>query len=648
VLAHWEEILKEAESKDVWIEYLNYRQTAFVSFTYPEIVAVYSRCLSSFRRSAYRAKDAEERKEIERVILYVLLRFCHLAREAGYDELAIATVQAMMEMNLFRSESTLPGSESARETELSQFEEFWDSEASRFGEENARGWKNSDPDQDPPEASKDMDWEMNASTLDEWVLREIQSKGRMPARTTDELDDDDPYRVVLFNDIKPLLYTFSTDVIQQLPYAMLQFCGLHIPPVETSSFDDMLTDAWLHNSFNIQELWPPRSTDNAIEWINGEAVEAERLPGIDTPFSFKRKIYPATFDTLFSSPGQWFQHFEPSDFASLNTQFLLNALNQLKSVNQEWIMIYHLAIENIISPTTVLKTAKSYLKIRKASFRLWNAYALILWRREDPEEARRVWKTAIGMAISMKSSDVIILWQIWISVEFEVDQKQARHLFSQISSERPHFGEMESVGGAGELRTRKYIHDQFYRALSFKDVDSLEGYAFLGILLEYLSSSNLDAALQKSSEYITAMQERGLTGSITHERLLLSISKLLYIHSKAQGWYRLSTLRDFWQEAINKFPRNTAFLSLFTWNEANSRIDGRVRKLITTLEKSATVDTWIFAVWAEVTIERGRISEFAVRSILENALESKKSVPPFAIPFFRQLLTLVEEVSFYG
>lgn len=630
VLAHWEEVLKEHDTMDIWIEYLNYRQTAFVSFTYPEIVAVYSRCLSALRKLAYRAKASEHKVEIEQTILYVLLRFVHLAREAGYDELAIASIQATMELNLFRPNTAIPVSESQRESELSQFEEFWDSEIPRFGEENAKGWKNFDPDQEPLEPTTgETDEGVGTDAIDEWVMREIQSKGRMPARTTDELDDDDPYRVVLFNDISHLLYTFSTEVVQQLPYAMLQFSGIHVPPPEISSLDDRLTDAWLLSAFNGQGLWPSPSNDNVIEWINGEAVEAERLPGVDNPFTFKRKIYPVTFNTLFSSPGQWFQQLEPSDFTNVNTQFLLNALNLLKSVNEdEWLMLYHLAIENTISPSTVLKLAKSYLKLRKTSVRLWNTYALILWGRESFEEARKVWKTAIEMTFSMKSNP-IVLWQTWISVEFEVDQDAARRLFSQISSERPDFGRAaDNIGGAGKLRTRKYIQDQFYRALSFKDLESLEGYAFLGILLEYLSS-NLESGLQKSSEYISAIQERGLTGTITHERVLLSISRLLYIHTKSQGWYRLSTLRDFWQDAINKFPRNTAFLSLYTWNETNSRIDGRVRKLITTLEKSATVDTWIFAVWAEVTIERGRISEFAVRSILENAVESKKSHPSF-------------------
>ena len=113
------------------------------------MVAIYSRCLSSLRRKAFRAKG-EEKVEIERTILYVFLRFVCLAQEAGYDELAIAAIQATIELNIFRPSSThLPISEQTLETELSHFEEFWDSEVPRFGEENARGWKAFDPDQDP-------------------------------------------------------------------------------------------------------------------------------------------------------------------------------------------------------------------------------------------------------------------------------------------------------------------------------------------------------------------------------------------------------------------------------------------------------------------------------------------------------------------
>jgi tetratricopeptide (TPR) repeat protein len=622
VLSHWDEVLKKHQSTELLIEYLNYRQTSFVSFTYPEIVATYTQCLTTLRKSAWYAKTAD-RPSIERTILYVFQRFAHLAREAGYHELAIASFQALMELNLFRPQLPSFATERDQDVELDRFEDFWDSECLRFGEEGATGWNSFDPDISMAESPAVTDAEISGNSMDEWVRREESRKGEMPARTTDDLTEDDPYRVILFSDIRPFLYTFTTEVLRELPYAFLSFCGATLPQRDASSSDPLMTDVWLHNQFNLQGFWPPATNVEMIEWVNGEAVEPERLPGIDGPFTFKRNVWPVTFDTLFPSPDSWFQQLEKSNLLDVNAKFLSTALSQLKPIIQdEWLMIYHVAIENILSPSTVLKLAKSYLKTRKTSTSLWNVYALLLWRRNEYEEARKIWKTAIDMTFSTHV-DPITLWRTWITAEFEVDLTKARGLLTHLSPERPDFGHNAVIGGAGEMKTRKYIQDQFDRAFSFKEWDSLEGFAFLGVLLEYLSS-NLDAAIRKCKEYIIALGGRDLSGTIHEERILLSVSKILYHHTKIQGWYRSSTLRDFWLDAISTFPQNTAFLSLFTWNEANARIDGRVRKLLTSLEKTASADTWVFSIWAEMTIERGRVSEFGVRSLLEKAVESDK------------------------
>ena len=282
-------------------------------------------------------------------------------------------------------------------------------------------------------------------------------------------------------------------------------------------------------------------------------------------------------------------------------------------------MVCHLAIENIVSPSTVLKLAKSYLKTRKTSTLLWNTYALLLWCRNDTTEARKVWRNAIEMTFSTHA-DPIVLWRTWIVAEFELDPSISRELFAKISAERPNFAQ-STIGGAGEMKVRKFIQDNFDRTLSFKQWDSVEGYAVLGVLLEYLSSG-LENAIAKCGQFIQALRSRDLIGSVTHERILFSVSRVLYHHTKIQGWYRLSTLRDFWAEALETFPHNTAFLSLFAWNEANARIDGRVRKLLTSMEKTATVDTWVFALWAEINLDRGRVSEYAVRAVFEKAIES--------------------------
>jgi NRDE-2, necessary for RNA interference len=603
VQAKWEEALKH-ETPELLIEYLNYRQTSFGSFTYPDVVATYIRILNSLRRLAWTTTN---KTDIEKAILYVLERFTHFAREAGYDELATATFQGLIELNFFRPPTQPPTSSKSHDLELDAFEEFWDSECPRFGEEGAQGWRNFNPDAPVPDVPLAV-----PMVSDDWFEREEQSRGAMPARTTDEVEDDDPYRVILFSDIRPFLYTFSTDV--GLSYRFLAFCGVSVATPGMSSSDPWMTDSWVHNVFNGDGFWPRTAHVEAIEWIDGEAVEPERIPGINGPFGFKRKIFPTSLDTLF--PHQWFG-LDESDFRHVNTAFLSTALQQLKPVIQdEWFMVYHLAIENILSPDTVAKLAKSYIKARKTSTLLWNVYALLLWRKGNHEEARRVWKTAIEMTSSTKTNPSP-LWRTWIEAEFEIDATNTRKLISLVPG-----GNTNGTGevcGAGEMKTRKFLQDQFDRALSFKEWSSVESYATISILLEYISI-NLDAAMHKANEIIQAVKPRDTP---THEQILLSISKLLYHHTQVQGWYRSSTLRIFWLDAISSFPQNTAFQSLFAWNEASSRIDNRVRKLFSSLEREASVDTWLMEIWAEVGIANS-VSEYPVRAIFERAVESKR------------------------
>ena len=470
----------------------------------------------------------------------------------------------------------------------------------------AKGWRTWDPDElvDVVSTTKEM--------AEDWYEREEESKHDMPARTTDEIDDD-PYRVILFNDIRPFLYTFTTDVVKQLSYAFVSFCGVNGPPPELSS--NQMTDPWLSTAFDFSQFWPPPTNSKSIGWINGEAVEPERLPGIDTPFSFPKKVFPVDLDTLFPND-TWFG-LTPSDLHSLNTQFLSTALHQLNP-QDEHLITTHLAIENVLAPTTVLKLVKSYLKPRKTSLALYNVYALLLWQRNSYEEARKVWRMAIDMTATTHVNP-ILLWRTWIAAEFTLDQEKARDLFGEIS-------EKVTVRGTGEMIVRKHLRENFERSLSFKLVE-VEHYAVLIVLFEYLTSG-LDTAIQKCQSLTNELDEKDM--QIAQERLLLSTSRTVYHHTKVQGWYRIATLRDFWAVALEKFPHNTAFLSLFTWNEANARIDGRVRKLFTSLEKKATVDDWIFTIWSSVNVEHDRTSPHTTRALFEKALE--KWYPPQPCP----------------
>jgi hypothetical protein len=320
-------------------------------------------------------------------------------------------------------------------------------------------------------------------------------------------------------------------------------------------------------------------------------------------------------------------------------------------IQDEWIMIIHLAIENVTSPNSVLKLAKSYIKTRKTSTLLWNVYALLLWRRKTFDEARKVWRTAIEMTRSTRA-DPVVLWRTWIMAEFEENADRARGLLSVLSAERGKIEEGEgAVMGAGrELKTKKYLQEQFDRTVSFKEWSSAEHFAILLVLLAYFSTG-LDGAISKYRDIHESLTTRDMLKTPTHERILVGISRILFQHTRVQGWYRASTLRDFWTDAIREFPHNTTFLSLFAWNESNARIDGRVRKLRGELERAARVDTWIFGIWTEVSLERGRVSEFSVRPLFEKAVEAMYGShflsPPSLFQCFGPLLETIYPDAVY-
>jgi hypothetical protein len=212
--------------------------------------------------------------------------------------------------------------------------------------------------------------------------------------------------------------------------------------------------------------------------------------------------------------------------------------------------------------------------------------------------------------------------------EYEENGDRAHGILSALSVEpdKIEAGEGAAMGLGRELKTKKYLQEQFDRTMSFKEWSSAEHFAILLVLLMYFSTG-LEGAISKYRDVYESLTTREMLKSATHERILLGISRILFQHTRVEGWYRASTLRDFWADAIHAFPHNTAFLSLFAWNESNARIDGRVRKLRGELEKEAKVDTWIFGIWTEVSLERGRVSEFSVRPVFEKAVEAMYGSP---------------------
>lgn len=297
---------------------------------------------------------------LESNAIYLFLRFCLMLRQAGasvpplraarlvadalallagFAERAFAAFQALVELNLFRPldlerlqyERTMPW----RERVFSALESFWDGEAARIGENGAKGWRTTSEDDLPPEAAESslttavVEVDASLRPHERWALAEraAAASARRPARATDaEMDDsEDPYRVVLFDDVKPFLFLLSSpEATHQLAYAFLAFLGLPFVPPDVPTSTPFTTDPFVHSELVerpslLSRFWPARSSGAPFGVIGGEAMEPERHSALGAPWDVHFKAMPATVDSLFAgSKPAWFKTLGKEDLPDLD------------------------------------------------------------------------------------------------------------------------------------------------------------------------------------------------------------------------------------------------------------------------------------------------------------------------------------------
>lgn len=132
---------------------------------------------------------------------------------------------------------------------LDSLEEFWESEHSRFGEAEAKGWGNwlagNSENASKPFPSSSLVPSVSVSDpFQSWATEESDSDLRLtiPKRSTEETDD--PYSTVLFSDIRLLLIPLKTlRAMRVFRLIWLSFSGLHIPGFSTT-LSDLSGENW--------------------------------------------------------------------------------------------------------------------------------------------------------------------------------------------------------------------------------------------------------------------------------------------------------------------------------------------------------------------------------------------------------------------
>ena len=123
----------------LWIEYLSWRQSDWTTFRVADICRSFTEAIGDFGPSQspnMRSADTEAAQ------IQILGNYTQMLIQAGYRERAVATLQALLEVNLCRPDDA---NSDPFESLVRRFESFWDEELPRLADEGARGWTRRGP-----------------------------------------------------------------------------------------------------------------------------------------------------------------------------------------------------------------------------------------------------------------------------------------------------------------------------------------------------------------------------------------------------------------------------------------------------------------------------------------------------------------------
>ncbi len=266
--------------------------------------------------------------DLEINLTYIILRATLFMRDAGYAESALAVWQGLLELNFFAPIELSSKSKERHEDLLASFEEFWDSEAPRIGETDAQGWKASLHEEalDAPTeifGQQAPVQQADGNIFSSWATSEQQHSraSRKPSRTTDDIPDDDPYRVVFFSDIKEFLAVYSEPQSQlYLITAFLAFCQLlPLPTVDLErKVSNWWTDAFIRTEVlsHDDDIWSnilgnSQHSDGSNQYSMATVQESD-YNGRTGPFGLPFSSFAVSTETLFVERGKWVTCLEPN------------------------------------------------------------------------------------------------------------------------------------------------------------------------------------------------------------------------------------------------------------------------------------------------------------------------------------------------
>lgn len=523
--------------------------------------------------------ESMDHMQLTSLRLSTLLRFTAFAHNSGFIELARSVWQGLLGMHILNhQQQSHPSSELSLELSLQRMEDFWDSEQPRVGERNTLADANDSHPVAPP--SRDLS---QASDTRKWFCAEKKASveaARATSRTANQ--DEDPYRVILFDDIKPFLFTIPSAGSLHLVNAFL--CFLHLPLLPCKPEGRM--SSWCIDPYLL----------NSGGTVNN---------GLGRPTTFLSEP-----QTLFGHSSS-FDHITDVEFVRNALYSLVLALPHVHELAE-----FYFSFLALKFPAQAREQAKSLLKVLPLDLRTYNAFALVEQYLGNSKASERVLTSALKMSSSLaadKQIDEIFLRQTWIWLAL-TEHKHVDGL--------DRLRNISDGGPAYEIIVRRrdeaIARKAFSNAVTHSEQIALESYLVMDLNLQSgLSSFRDEAALHGS-----IVEDSDFAVELLHQ----AQARLIEFHVSFSKDFSPANVKDVLRSSVLAFPNNTYFLRLFAENEARFSLDNRVRSSFAatiSAHHDSGVVPWMF----DISNEISRISSFgatkhSVRASFERAVAS--------------------------
>ncbi|KAF8946659.1 hypothetical protein BGZ47_011731 [Haplosporangium gracile] len=373
VLTKWDELLQSDRIltawPGLWIEYLDFRQRHFLSFSVKSFIRVLQDALDRLGQLAkstwmtlQRVSDKTELQcqlaKVELVMVHVLSRAWTFLKQAGYIERAQGSLQGQVEF-IFNIPSSLLSE--SWQVQIRSLEEFWDSELPRFGEKGAKGWAHYVTEDDEvemeyllqqtglPSKAPNVDEmlksfadnEVNRHVYTQWAKteKELNTRCWFPIRTTEDIPEqmeDDTFGVILFDDIRPfIVQLYTPEARLQLIDCTFNFLGL---PVNSFAGSNGL-----------------KTSSSTTPTGGSELVSVRKIPNISVynPFFHDGLLLNLGIDSrqvTFGSNAGLKRFFPEFESKKKSIERILKELEReeqfLEPVEQDWSCVWSLPVHN--------------------------------------------------------------------------------------------------------------------------------------------------------------------------------------------------------------------------------------------------------------------------------------------------------------